>query len=99
MIDVLIEDAAGDAETLAGEFEDLAADAEVSPEHVAGGENEADEGRREKQASNKDADGGEQGGGEGAEIESLRGAAFPKRVFISHGTEHERSPLPSAGGE
>lgn len=42
-IDVLVDDAGVDAEALVGELEGLAADGEVGPEGVGGGDDEADE--------------------------------------------------------
>ena len=57
LVDFLIDDAAGDAEALAGEFEDLSADNEVPPEHVAGGKNEGDPSGRERYAADGDPGG------------------------------------------
>ena len=50
LIDVLVDHALGDAQTLSGEFEGLATDGEVAPEHVEDRNDQADEGRREKDA-------------------------------------------------
>ena len=51
LVDFLVNDAAGDAEPLTGEFENLGADDEVTPKQVGGGNDKGDPGRRKKQAA------------------------------------------------
>lgn len=81
-VDVLIDDAIGDADALGGQLKDLAADDEKPPHHVAERHQHPDPRRGENHSRHGDADEQDEAGGERTEIEPLRGAAFPKRGFV-----------------